>query len=79
MDKEPILYIDDQVENLRGFQLLFKNYYQIYTVNSAEEGFNILQNHDIKLILADQRMPKMTGVDFFEKTINVLFGLFQVH
>lgn len=63
---EPILYIDDEVENLRGFQFLFKRYYNIHVAKSAEEGFEILKNNPIKLILADQRMPEMTGVDFFE-------------
>jgi signal transduction histidine kinase len=64
---EPILYIDDEVENLRGFQFLYKNVYTIFTAQSADEGFEILKNNKIKLILADQRMPKMTGVEFFEK------------
>jgi signal transduction histidine kinase/ActR/RegA family two-component response regulator len=64
---EPILYIDDEVENLRGFQFLFKSHYNIFIAKSAEEGFAILENNKIKLILSDQRMPKMSGVDFFEK------------
>jgi signal transduction histidine kinase len=68
---EPILYIDDEPENLRGFQFLFKSYYKIYVANSAEEGFEILKHIQIKLILADQRMPKMTGVDFFEQVSKI--------
>jgi signal transduction histidine kinase len=63
---ESILYIDDEVENLRGFQFLFKRYYQIHVAKTAEEGLEFLKNNSIKLILADQRMPGMTGVDFFE-------------
>lgn len=63
---EPVLYIDDEVENLRGFQFLFKRYYKIYIAKSAEEGLELLKNNPIKLILADQRMPGMTGVEFFE-------------
>jgi signal transduction histidine kinase len=65
-DLEPILYIDDEAENLRGFQFLYKRYYNIYIAKSAEEGFELLKNNPIKLILADQRMPEITGVDFFE-------------
>jgi len=63
---DTILYIDDEVENLRGFQFLFKRYYKIFTASSAEEGFTILEKNKIKLVIADQRMPKMSGVDFFE-------------
>jgi signal transduction histidine kinase len=70
MDNEQvqILYIDDEAENLRGFQFLYKKFYKIYIATSAEDGFSILENNSqIKLIIADQRMPKMTGVEFFEK------------
>jgi len=64
--EDTILYIDDEVENLRGFQFLFKRNYKIFIATSAEEGFGILEKNKIKLIIADQRMPKMSGVDFFE-------------
>jgi signal transduction histidine kinase len=64
--QEPILYIDDEIENLRGFQFLFKSHYNIFLAQTADEGFEHLKKNKIKLILADQRMPKMTGVDFFE-------------
>lgn len=63
---EPILYIDDEPENLRGFQFLFKQYYKIFIAKSAKEGLELLKANSIKLIIADQRMPEMTGVDFFE-------------
>ncbi len=64
--EDTILYIDDEVENLRGFQFLFKRNYKILTAVSADEGFALLEKNKIKLIIADQRMPKMSGVDFFE-------------
>ena len=68
MEKEldQVLYIDDEIENLRGFQFLFKKFYRIFLATSVDEAFEILKNNKIKLIIADQRMPKMTGVDFFE-------------
>ena len=63
---EPILYIDDEPENLRGFQFLFKRYFKIFVAKSAKEGLELLKGNPIKLIIADQRMPEMSGVDFFE-------------
>ena len=68
---EPILYIDDEVENLRGFQFLFKKHYEIFIAKSAKEGLELLSNNLIKLIIADQRMPEMSGVDFFEITADL--------
>jgi signal transduction histidine kinase len=77
--KDSILYIDDEVENLRGFQFLYKNIYNIYLAQSAEEGFEILKTkQEIKLILADQRMPKMTGVDFFEITSDLYPNIVRI-
>jgi signal transduction histidine kinase len=75
---EPILYIDDEVENLRGFQFLFKKYYNISVAKSADEAFDILKNTHVKLIIADQKMPKMTGVDFFEKAADLYPNVIRI-
>jgi len=64
-----ILYIDDEVQNLTAFRAVFRREYTIFTANSANEGFYVLRNDDIHLIISDQRMPDMTGVEFFEKTL----------
>lgn len=62
-----ILYIDDEVNNLLAFQASFRRKYTIFTASSAAEGMNILnQERDIQLIIADQRMPQSTGVEFFQ-------------
>jgi len=64
----PILYVDDEAQNLVSFRATFRREYPIHTAKSGEEGLNILRNHAIKLIITDQRMPGMTGVQFLEKT-----------
>lgn len=60
-----VLYIDDEEENLKTFRANFRRLYEIYTVTSAMEGLKILKNIDIHIIMADQKMPNMTGVEFF--------------
>lgn len=60
-----VLYIDDETNNLLAFQASFRRHYEIYTAETATEGMDILNNKDIHVILADQRMPKTTGVEFF--------------
>jgi signal transduction histidine kinase len=77
-DLEPILYIDDEPENLRGFQFLFKKHYNIFIAKSAKEGLEILKTNPIKLIIADQRMPEMTGVDFFEIAADLYPGAIRI-
>jgi signal transduction histidine kinase len=61
-----VLYIDDEENNLVAFKATFRRQYEIYTASSAAEGLKILQNINIPIIIADQKMPNMTGVEFFK-------------
>jgi signal transduction histidine kinase len=60
-----ILYIDDEVHNLNAFRASFRRSYEIYTANSAQEGKLLLKSVDVHIIIADQKMPVTTGVEFF--------------
>lgn len=64
-----ILYVDDEQQNLISFKATFRREYTIYTAQSGQEGLEILRNHDVQLIITDQRMPGMTGVQFLERTV----------
>ena len=61
-----LLYIDDELNNLEAFKASFRRQYEIYTALSAAEGLLIVQNVDIHVIIADQKMPNTTGVEFFK-------------
>jgi len=67
-EKPNILYIDDEQINLILFRETFKREYQIFLVDPAFEGLDILKQHEIQLIISDQSMPKMTGLDLFKIT-----------
>jgi len=67
--KIKILYIDDEVNNLSAFKANFRKLYDIYTAESAEEGRKVLETVDIEIVLTDQRMPNITGVEFLESII----------
>ena len=61
-----VLYIDDEENNLHAFRASFRRQYEIYTAISAAEGLKVLQSLTIHVILADQKMPGTTGVEFFK-------------
>ena len=61
-----VLYIDDEEHNLHSFKASFRRQYEIYTANSAAEGLKILENVSLHVIIADQKMPQTTGVEFFK-------------
>ncbi len=64
-----ILYVDDESQNLISFKATFRRDYKVFTANSAEEGLELMRNEKIHLIITDQRMPKMTGVQFLEEIL----------
>lgn len=64
-----ILYVDDEINNLIAFRAVFRTKYTIFTALSGLEGLAILNEHDIQIIITDQRMPNMTGVEFLEEVI----------
>jgi len=61
-----VLYVDDEENNLNSFRAALRRNYNIYTAMSGEEGIEILSKTDIHVIVTDQRMPHMTGVQFLQ-------------
>jgi len=68
-EKFPLLYVDDEEHNLISFAATFRKEYKVLTAKSGEEGLEILRKNDVKLVITDQRMPEMTGIEFLEKVI----------
>ncbi|NJM93511.1 MAG: response regulator, partial [Cytophagales bacterium] len=64
-----ILYVDDEESNLRIFKSAFKWYYDIHTATGGDAGLEILNRQGIDLVITDQRMPGMTGVQFLEQVV----------
>jgi DNA-binding NtrC family response regulator len=66
-----VLYIDDEVNNLNSFKAAFRRDFEIFTASSAKEGRKILDSQEIGVIITDQRMPGMTGIEFLESILPV--------
>ncbi len=62
-----ILYVDDETANLRLIERLLRGTYEVITAASGAEALESLSLHDISLIISDQRMPGMTGIEFLKK------------
>lgn len=65
-----ILYVDDEESNLKGFKSIYFTDYTIYTAISGKEALNILSEHEVHIIITDQKMPGMTGVEFLSNTMS---------
>jgi response regulator RpfG family c-di-GMP phosphodiesterase len=69
-DKISILYVDDEENNLISFKATFRLKYKVFTAISGSDAIKILGDNLIHVIITDQRMPNMTGVEFLEKIID---------
>jgi response regulator RpfG family c-di-GMP phosphodiesterase len=69
--KISVLYVDDEENNLFSFKAVFRVKYQVYTAISGDEALKILSEKPVEIIITDQRMPNMTGVEFLEKVIEL--------
>lgn len=65
--KISVLYVDDEVHNLSAFKASFRRDHDVHLANSADEAFALLETISPQIVIADQRMPKVTGVEFFER------------
>jgi len=68
-NKINILYVDDEVNNLTSFKAMFRVKYNVFTAISADDAMKIMETQPIEIIVTDQRMPNMTGVEFLEKVL----------
>lgn len=62
--KITVLYVDDEEHNLKSFKASFRRDFNIHIALSGKEGLEILKKEEIHVILTDQRMPEMTGIEF---------------
>lgn len=66
--KYTILLLDDEEFILKSLKrLLRRDGYNILTALNGDEGFKILNENDVQLIISDQRMSGMSGTEFLEK------------
>jgi C4-dicarboxylate-specific signal transduction histidine kinase len=64
----PILYVDDETANLVTVRYLLDGSFELLTAQSGEEALRILaEREDIAVVLCDQRMPGMSGVEVCER------------
>jgi phosphoserine phosphatase RsbU/P len=73
MPEETILVVDDEIANLQKLRRTFINRYSVLTASSGIEALDLVEkNGDIAVMIVDQRMPDMTGVDFLRQTLGTL-------
>ncbi|MEX0811282.1 MAG: response regulator [Chitinophagales bacterium] len=69
-DKIKVLYVDDEVNNLQAFKASFRKHFTVYTADSPEKGTKILDKEEIHVVITDQYLKGISGVDFLQSIID---------
>lgn len=64
--KHAILYVDDEMASLELFELAFGEEFEVLTAPSAARALEILEGRQVAVLVADQRMPEMSGISLAE-------------
>ncbi|WP_159469817.1 response regulator [Dyadobacter sp. 3J3] len=67
--KATILYVDSEVNNQSAFTAIFRKDYRILLASSAEEGFQVLRDNDVQIIVSDHHIANVAGIKFLEETL----------
>ena len=70
--KHSILIVDDEKGILNAIRRQLQDTYNLFTADSGIGALKILNKNSVSVIIADQRMPEMTGVEFLEKTLSMV-------
>lgn len=65
MQDYPVLYVDDEAPNLDVFEAVFGDAFVVHLANSGEEALALLDTERIAIVVADNRMPHMSGIELF--------------
>lgn len=66
-NKARVLFVDDEQRILTSMKMLFRRDYQVFTCNSAAEAQELLKTQKVEVIVSDQRMPEMTGIELLRE------------
>ena len=74
----PVLYVDDEPDNLRIFELTFRRDFTVLTATNAKEGLELLSQHPVAVVLSDQKMPGIQGVEFLRRVRELDSGVVRI-
>jgi two-component system response regulator HupR/HoxA len=66
-----ILVVDDEVGVVESLEFLLRDDYGVFTALSGKEGLEILEREEVDLVIVDEKMPAMRGVEFLERAVAI--------
>jgi DNA-binding NtrC family response regulator len=78
MGRRSILYLDDEQKLLDIFHEMFSDTYEVQTANTPAKARRILARRRIDIIISDQVMPDITGVEFLREVAAIYPDSFRI-
>ena len=61
--KARVLFVDDEPRVLTTMRMLFRSRYEVFFAESGQAALDLLKTQPVDVIVSDQRMPGMTGIE----------------
>ena len=61
--KPRVLFVDDEPRILTTMRMLFRSSYEVFLAESGQQALDLLKTQVVDVIVSDQRMPGMTGIE----------------
>jgi class 3 adenylate cyclase len=71
MSRHNVLVVDDEQDSLDLLQRTLRRECIVFAAKSGETALRLLKDNNISMIIADQKMPEMTGTELFQHTLKV--------
>ena len=65
--KHCLLVVDDEADVCDSVHDLLRREFRVLRATSAQDGFRLMQDEEVHIIMTDQRMPRVTGVELLER------------
>ncbi len=65
--KAKLLFVDDEERILNALRSVFRGHYNVFTASSGPEAMEFMKRFHPHVVISDQRMPEMTGVEFLRQ------------
>jgi response regulator RpfG family c-di-GMP phosphodiesterase len=62
-----LLIVDDEPDVCDSVQNLLRREFRVLKAHSAEEGYRLMQEEEVHIVMSDQRMPQITGIELLTK------------
>ncbi len=77
-DKPKILFLDDEERIVNLLRIMFRSTHEVFVATNGHEALKLIAQHRIHVVVSDQRMPEMTGIEFLSKVRELSPGTMRI-